>query len=203
MASPSRGPRWSSARSDPNGVSLLQGGRWMMVARSIRYLEGTARRPVPAGPRDAFEAARDLRPVRPGHGDASRASTSRDHKAFHGLAPRLATLEASVTLDVVGRREESVPISTGSSIGTGSRRRFSALEHDPAISNPSQRRQTLQCPLSVETGRAASVVDLDTTMSGLVQYDVGELVRTVATGTPKTPARHGRHGEPGAARGPV
>ena len=36
-----------------------------------------------------------------------------------------------------------------------------------------------------ETGRAACVIDLDTTMPGHIVYDVGELVRTAATHAPE------------------
>jgi hypothetical protein len=107
-------------------------------------------------------------------------------EAFHGLEPRLAALEAAAAGDPVGRRtgvlrhldrarrlgqqvEDALRPWSGTLPGR-------TVHNDAKLSN---------VRFDVATGRATFVVDLDTTMRGYAQYDVGELVRTVTTRCPE------------------
>jgi Ser/Thr protein kinase RdoA (MazF antagonist) len=101
---------------------------------------------------------------------------------FHDLGSRLDALDTTADSDTSGRRS-SVEYELGWAHRLGhqvkaaidpweGRWPLRTVHNDAKLSN---------VRFDSESGRATCVVDLDTTMAGYALYDVGELVRTVAT----------------------
>jgi hypothetical protein len=178
-------PELVSTHSGIHSYQATDGSLW----RSFRYLEGTEGRASPLSSADAFEAGRAFAQFVRAVGTLPGPPLLETIEAFHGLPPRLAALDAAATLDSVGRRTgilgdldralrltQQVEDALRPWKGTLPLR---TVHNDAKLSN---------VRFDIKTGQANAVVDLDTTMSGFAQYDVGELVRTVATHSPEDAA---------------
>jgi Ser/Thr protein kinase RdoA (MazF antagonist) len=173
------GPRLVEARQGRFSYSV-DGSTW----RAFDYLEGTVQRDHLRGPGDAFESARAFALYMTALADLAGPPLSTTIERFHDLPHRLDALEAMAASDVVGRKtgvgrelewarrlgqqvEEALEIWKG-------QLPVRTVHNDAKLSN---------VRFDTASGLAACVIDLDTTMPGQAQYDVGELVRTVATPT--------------------
>jgi Ser/Thr protein kinase RdoA (MazF antagonist) len=171
------GPRLVETRCG-NFSHTADGSTW----RAFRYLEGTVQRDRPQGPEDAFEAARAFALYMTALADLRGPPLTPTIERFHDLPYRLDALDAAAASDVVGR-------TTGVDHELGWARRLGhqvqesldvwkgqlpvrTVHNDAKLSN---------VRFNADSGRAACVIDLDTTMPGQPQYDVGELVRTATT----------------------
>ncbi len=156
------------------------------VWRAFRYLDGTVGRAVPEGPVDAFEAARCFANYVQALGDLPQPPLTETIEQFHDLHHRLARLDTVAATDPVGRRAGARPEldrarrlgrQVVQSLPDGLRALpVRTVHNDAKLSN---------VRFDADSGSAACVVDLDTTMPGRVQYDVGELVRTATTHAPE------------------
>ncbi len=151
------------------------------VWRAFRYLEGTVGRAIPAGPTDAFEAARGFADYLTALADLGDPPLTETIERFHDLHHRLSLLDATAEADPVGRRSgvrheldraRRLGRQIAEAIDTGPGTPVRTVHNDAKLSN---------VRFDADTGLAACVVDLDTTMAGHVGYDVGELVRTATT----------------------
>jgi len=177
-----RGPELVETGHGALSFRAPDGSRW----RAFRHLEGTVGRSVPSGPDDAFEAARAFADYLVALADFPGPPLAETIEHFHDLPHRLDALEAVTAADPVGRRsgvsEEmdrarrlAGHVAEQLRAGAG-RRRVRVVHNDAKLSN---------VRFEAQTGRAACVIDLDTTMAGHVAYDVGELVRTATTHSPE------------------
>ncbi len=174
-------PELVTTRTGRQSYQAADGSRW----RSFRYLEGTVARASPAGPEDALEAgrafARFVRAVA-----SFRATAASRPSKFHGLGPRLVALDEAAVVDAVGRRTGVLPdLDRARRLGhhlEDALRPWCGMLPVRTVHNDAK---LSNVRFDVATGHAAFVVDLDTTMSGYAQYDVGELVRTVTTRCPE------------------
>jgi Ser/Thr protein kinase RdoA (MazF antagonist) len=152
------------------------------VWRSFRFLEGTEGRAVPGSPTDVFEAARLFADYVTALGDLPGPPLAETIDRFHDLPHRLAVLDTVAAADPVGRRS-GVPHDLDRARRLGHQVEdvlrpgagavpVRTVHNDAKLSN---------VRLDTDTGLGACVVDLDTTMAGRIQYDVGELVRTTTT----------------------
>jgi Ser/Thr protein kinase RdoA (MazF antagonist) len=105
-------------------------------------------------------------------GPALRATIPR----FHDLAWRVEQLDAAVAADRVGRGSEarryvdgirSLAIEVGEVVGRLPVQPIRSVHNDAKVGN-----------LRFAAGQVPMVLDLDTTMPGMVIFDVGELLRT-------------------------
>jgi Ser/Thr protein kinase RdoA (MazF antagonist) len=158
-------------------------GSWW---RSFRYLEGTVARASPAGPEDAFEAARAFAHFVRAMASLPGPPLLETIEAFHGLQPRRAALDAAEVLDSVGRRTGVLrDLDRVRRLGQQVEEALSPWSGTLPIRTVHNDAKLSNIRFDMKTGRATFVVDLDTTMSGYAQYDVGELVRTVTTRCPE------------------
>jgi N-acetylhexosamine 1-kinase len=161
--------------------------------RAFRYLEGTVGRDAPSGPVDATEAARAFADYAGAVADLPGPPLAVTIERFHDLPHRLAALDAAARSDPVGRRvglaselsrSRRLGLEVAEALGAGDGEAIVRIVHNDAkLSN---------VRFDAETGQATCVVDLDTTMTGRVRYDVGELVRTATTHAPEDAADESR-----------
>jgi N-acetylhexosamine 1-kinase len=156
------------------------------VWRAFRYLEGTVGRTVLSGPDDAFEAGRAFADYRVAMADLPGPPLTETIARFHDLRHRLGTLDAVAAADRTGRRA-----AVGHELGRARELGRHVVEALDSRATPTPVRtvhndaKLSNVRFDARTGLATCVVDLDTTMPGHVQCDVGELVRTVATHAPE------------------
>ncbi len=156
------------------------------VWRSFHYLEGTVGRAAVGGPDDAFGAARLFADYVLALADLPGPPLVETIERFHGLHHRLAALDAVVAADPVGRRSR-----VGRELARAGRLSQEVVEALPSGSGALPVRtvhndaKLSNVRFDAETGSATCVVDFDTTMTGHVHYDVGELVRTATTHAPE------------------
>jgi len=172
------GPELVTTRDGCLSYQAQDGSRW----RSFRYLEGTVGRASPQDPADAYEAARAFALYVRTLAALPGPPLDETIKAFHGLQPRLASLDAVAFTDSVGRR-----IGVLRDLDRARRlsqqiedalRPWSGLLPVRTVHNDAK---LSNVRFDIDSGQATFVIDFDTTMPGHVQYDVGELVRTVTT----------------------
>jgi len=173
-------PRLVATRDGALSLRTSDDGVW----RAFHYLEGTVGRASPHGPTDAFEAGwafADYVVALADLGDPPLAVTI---ERFHDLPGRLAVLDAIAAEDPVGRRADVGPELDRS--GRLGRQIADALCYDAApVRTVHNDAKLSNVRFDSETGLTASVIDLDTTMPGLLRHDVGELVRTATTHAPE------------------
>jgi N-acetylhexosamine 1-kinase len=105
---------------------------------------------------------------------------------FHDLPHRLAALEAAAAADPVGRRAGlRHELSRARRLGLQVTEALCAWDEGAVVRTVHNDAKLSNVRFGAETGRATCVVDLDTTMTGHVRYDVGELVRTSTTHDPE------------------
>jgi Ser/Thr protein kinase RdoA (MazF antagonist) len=151
------------------------------VWRAFRYLEGTVGRATPAVPTDTFEAARAFADYLIALADLPDPPLTQTIARFHDLPDRMSVLDATAEADPVGRRSgvrdeldraRRLGRQVMDALTGGDDTPVRTVHNDAKLSN---------VRFDADTGLATCVVDLDTTMAGHVQYDVGELVRTTTT----------------------
>ncbi len=156
------------------------------VWRSFRYLTGTVGRATPEGPADAFEAARCFADYVRALADLPAPALTESIERFHDLPHRLAVLDSVASTDPVGRRTQvgheldrarrlGREVTEAVGVGAGALP-VRTVHNDAKLSN---------VRFDADSGSAVCAVDLDTTMPGCVQYDVGELVRTATARAPE------------------
>jgi N-acetylhexosamine 1-kinase len=163
-------------------LRAADGSMW----RAFRYLEGTVGRDAPPGPVDASEAARVFADYAVALADLPGPPLAITIERFHDLPHRLAALDAAAHSDPVGRkvgldyelsRSRRLGLTVAEALCTWDEGAVVRIVHNDAkLSN---------VRFDADTGLATCVVDLDTTMTGRVRYDVGELVRTATTHAPE------------------
>ncbi len=180
-----------SGRRCPELVETQGGGLSFPAAdasrwRAFRYLEGTVGRSTPAGPADAFEAARAFGDYLVALVDFPGPPLAQTIERFHDLDLRLDTLEAVAAADPVGRRSGVChELDRARRLGRDVMEEVGARGRRPSVRIVHNDAKLSNVRFDAETGQAACVIDLDTTMAGLVAYDIGELVRTAATHVPE------------------
>jgi Ser/Thr protein kinase RdoA (MazF antagonist) len=162
------------------GVQDAEGAWW----RAFRFIEGAA----PAGPVGNAEMARQ---VGQAFGRFSRWMLEYDADSlvevlprFHDTAARLEAFVAVAASDVSSRRNDVAPELEF----VEARRRYAGIL-PPLIGTPELPRRVAHNDAKADnllvdatTGASLAVVDLDTVMPGSLLADVGDLVRSTATG---------------------
>jgi N-acetylhexosamine 1-kinase len=181
----------AKARTAPELVATHSGSLRLRTAdgsvwRAFRYLEGTATRHTVAGPGDVFEAAGAFADYVAALGDFPSPPLVETIERFHDLHGRLATLDEVAFADPVGRRT-----AIHRQLDRA-RRLGQQLEEATATGAPEVPLRIVHNDAKLSnvlfdagTGRATCVVDLDTTMLGRVEHDVGELMRSATTHAPE------------------
>jgi|HubBroStandDraft_1064217.scaffolds.fasta_scaffold117482_2 N-acetylhexosamine 1-kinase len=184
----------SSGRIGPELVETCDGAlSWRAddgsTWRAFRFLEGTVGRETLTGPSDAYEAARAFSEFHVALADLPGPPLLETIVRFHDLGRRLDDCERMAAVDPVGRRSGVVTELgrarglgrlVAEQLGGGSDGIPARIVHNDA--------KLANVRFDASTGRAACVVDLDTTMAGRASHDVGELVRTAATHAPEDAA---------------
>jgi N-acetylhexosamine 1-kinase len=163
-------------------LRTTDGSAW----RAFRYLEGTVARDTVTRPADAFEAARAFADYVVALGDLPNPPLIETVERFHDLDRRLADLDEVAWADPVGRRT-AVHHQLDRVRRLGPQLAEARDTGDPEVPlrivhNDAKLSNVL---FDADTGLATCVVDLDTTMPGQVQHDVGELVRSATTHAPE------------------
>ncbi|HTT85778.1 MAG TPA: aminoglycoside phosphotransferase family protein [Acidimicrobiales bacterium] len=156
------------------------------VWRAFHYLEGTEALASPRSPSDAFEAGRLFGDYRLALADLPGPPLTPTIERFHDLDHRRRALDAVVRADPVGRRVH-VRRELDRTRRLGQQVAEAVAECCPTAARRTVHNDAKLANVRFEAGssRALCVVDLDTTMAGLVHYDVGELVRSAATHAPE------------------
>jgi Ser/Thr protein kinase RdoA (MazF antagonist) len=184
----------AKGRSGPKLVETRDGalsfhGADASTWRAFCYLEGTVGRRTLTGPDDAYEAARAFADYLVALTDFPAPPPAVTIERFHDLVHRRDGLEAVAAADPVGRRSGvREELDRARSLGDLVAERLRAAPGRPCMRIVHNDAKLSNVRFDITTGRAACVVDLDTTMPGHVAYDVGELVRTVTTHAPEDAA---------------
>jgi len=174
-------------------VETVDGGRsWRgpdgSAWRAFHYLEGTEAVDIPRLPRQAFEAARLFSDFRLALADLPGPPLTPTIERFHDLDHRRSALEAVARADPVGRvasarreldRTRRLGQQVAAAVGNCPPMARRTVHNDAKLSN---------VRFDAGSSRGWCVIDLDTTMDGLVHYDVGELLRSAATHAPEDAA---------------
>ena len=176
------GPVLVETRDGALSLRAADASRW----RAFLLPRGDGGRSTLTGPDDAFEAARAFASYLVALADFPSPPLAVTIEHFHDLPHRRDALEAVVAADPAGRRSGASEELEGArrladhvdgQLRAGVEHQFPRTVHNDAkLSN---------VRFDAQTGEAACVIDLDTTMPGHVAYDVGELVRTVTTHAPE------------------
>ena len=176
-----RAPVLVDTRSGTLSCRDAGGSTW----RAFHFLEGTVGRTTLAGPSDAFETGRAFARYLAAMAELPGPPLACTIDRFHDLEHRLAHLDVAADSDPVGRRADVRAELDRRTLG---RHVTAELAHGgplaPAriVHNDAK---LANVRFDADTGEATCIVDLDTTMSGQVRHDVGELVRTTATHAPE------------------
>jgi Ser/Thr protein kinase RdoA (MazF antagonist) len=174
-----RGPRLVQTRWGGFSYSA-NGSTW----RAFYYLEGTVERDHLRSPEDAFESARAFALYMTALADLPGPPLNTTIERFHDLPHRLDALEAMAASDVVNRRTSvGRELEWARRLGQQVNERLDAWEGQLPVRTVHNDAKLSNVRFDTASGRAACVIDLDTTMLGRPQYDVGELVRTATTRT--------------------
>jgi len=180
-----RCPELVETRSGELSFPAADASRW----RAFRYLEGTVGRSTPAGPADAFEAARAFGDYLVAMVDFPGPPLAKTIDRFHDLDHRLDALDAVAAADRVGRRAGvRHELDRARGLGRDVMEAIRARSRCPSVRIVHNDAKLSNVRFDAETGLASCVIDLDTTMAGQVAYDIGELVRTAATHAPEDAA---------------
>jgi Ser/Thr protein kinase RdoA (MazF antagonist) len=182
----------ASGRRCPELVATRSGGLSHRepdgsVWRAFHFLEGTEGRVVPESPTDVFEAARLFADYVKALGDLPGPPLTATIDRFHDLPHRLAALDVAAATDPVGRLSDVLhDLDRARRLG----HQVEDAQPDGAVPGRTVHNDAKlsNVRLDIDSGLGACVVDLDTTMPGRIQYDVGELVRTTTTHTPEDAA---------------
>ncbi|MGH9017667.1 MAG: phosphotransferase [Acidimicrobiales bacterium] len=180
-----RGPELVPTTTGALSLRDGEGSTW----RCFRFLEGTVGRTVPTGTDDAYRAAAALADYVTAVSDLPGPPLVPAITPFHGLDHRLQGLGAVTHEDPVGRRSAVVDdidhvrrlaAEIGDALSAvearSGRGRTRTVHNDAKLAN---------VRFAVDGRSGDCVIDLDTTMVGLVRYDVGEMVRTATTFAPE------------------
>jgi len=177
-----RGPELVETGDGALSLRAPDGSRW----RAFRFLEGTVGRSILTDPDDAFEAARAFADYLVALADFPAPPLAVTIEHFHDLPHRLDALEAVSAADPVGRRSGvSEEVDRARRLAGDVAEQLRAGAGRPCVRIVHNDAKLSNVRFDARTGRAACVIDLDTTMPGHVAYDVGELVRTAATHSPE------------------
>ena len=152
------------------------------VWRAFAYVEGTTTPAVVAAPSQAGAAARLFGQFVAGLADLPAPPLAETIPAFHDGARRLAAFRQAVEADVCNRAapvaaEIAFVHARAALMALPTRLRDRGVLPLRTVHNDAKVGNVL---FDADTGEALCVVDLDTTMPGLVLYDFGDLVRTAA-----------------------
>ncbi len=182
LAKGRRGPELVETGDGALSFRAPDGSKW----RAFRYLEGTVGRSILTGPDDAFEAARAFADYLVALADFPAPPLAVTIEHFHALPHRLDALEAVAAADPVGRRSGvSAEVDRARRLAGHVAEQLRAGAERPCVRIVHNDAKLSNVRFDAQTGQAACVIDLDTTMAGHVAYDVGELVRTATTHSPE------------------
>jgi N-acetylhexosamine 1-kinase len=164
--------------SGQRSFQAADGSRW----RAFHYLEGTTSRNTPGDPADAFEAAHIFARYRRALATLSLTDLTATIEGFHDLPHRLEVLDAVAGGDPVGRRGHVLPeLDRLRHLGHDVGEAFEGRRAEMPLRIVHNDAKLANVRFDLASGKAGAVIDLDTTMAGLVAFDVGELVRSTST----------------------
>jgi N-acetylhexosamine 1-kinase len=174
-------PRLVDTRDGELSFQAKDGSWW----RAFVFLEGTRECAQPPLPVDAYEAGRIFADYLAALTDLT-VNLAPTIEGFHDLGRRRKALEESDVVDRVGRRS-SVRRETERARRLGQDIEEQLAPHLGKMPARTVHNDAKLANVRFDTrsGLAHCVVDLDTTMVGLVLFDLGELVRTATTHAPE------------------
>lgn len=171
------------SRAGETLVVLADGANWRMY----EFVEGA--HPVPDAPQlaEIYEAARAFGQFIALLADLPQQQLTETLPNFHHGPLRLAALREAVARDACGRAADVCREIEFMSARAGLLAEPQRLLTDEGLPLRILHNDTKCNNVLIDdaTGTARCVIDLDTVMPGLALYDLGDLVRTTATGRPE------------------
>lgn len=166
--------------SEDGGVALqAEDGAWW---RMYRFIEGAHTRQTAADADDAFLAARAFGDFLARLADFSEP-LHETIPGFHDTARRLAALEQAAERDVAGRRRDAA-----AELEFAHQWRQLAFQLGPLLESGRLPRRVVHNDAKIAnilfddaTGEPLCVIDLDTVMPGTALWDLGDLLRSLAS----------------------
>jgi aminoglycoside phosphotransferase (APT) family kinase protein len=157
------------------------------VWRLVVWIEGTRSREQAETPAEAGATARAFGRFLRQLADLPQPPLHETIPGFHDTPSRFAALEAAVAADAAGRVAEARPAIAAlldrRSLAHALADRVAAGEIETRTTHNDAKMANVL--FDAETGEPLCVVDLDTVMPGLVLHDFGDMVRSMASGTPE------------------
>jgi Phosphotransferase enzyme family len=153
-----------------------EGNTW----RTYVFIENARSYDVVESTRQAFVAARAFGEFQKVLADLPSPRLHETIPDFHNTPRRIATLEATVAADTLGRADACRAEIDHALSQRASARRLTELQAEGSIPERITHNDTKlnNVMLDEVTGEDVCVIDLDTVMPGLALYDFGDMVRT-------------------------